>query len=516
MTSPKEPTPAALEAALRYAQDKCKSLVSSASAQDPSDLLLTSSITPKQPSANSLLAPSTITTATTGTVPTSSKSRANSTTSPNDESDMEDDPSDDFGIDKSIAQAALAALGSDGASLAIRKNGKRPKKPLSEMDPDERLLASGEAKKLTSRQRRQIRNRVSARQFRLRRKEYISHLESLVVNMTTKINRLEQSVMSSKKENEMLSLALAHTTNQASGNQGQALLQSQMQQTASVGVPHRRQVSLPTTDFSQFVSQQHSQQGNSISHQSVAKFMSHQQQHQPQMFLGTPSPDEMANNLFDNFASPGTSPSSSSNSSSWSQSNVSVKQQQQQQQHAYAHEIRMSPNIVNLLPQYPDMASSFTDFETAHQPATASSHSHTHSVPTAVLGESLEWAKDLDFANILTESNNNHHQPNHTSMSSTQGYMHIRNNAQIYHSIVPDLAQQVKATSTSTTTTSDNDAPSSPPAQKDRKLKSKRQSSHDSTSSSSDPAADSALSRLAADAIFRRLDLRMNQIKISA
>lgn len=46
----------------------------------------------------------------------------------------------------------------------------RPKKDDDEMDEDERLLASEEGKKLSSKERRQLRNKVSARAFRSRRK----------------------------------------------------------------------------------------------------------------------------------------------------------------------------------------------------------------------------------------------------------------------------------------------------------------------------------------------------------
>lgn len=49
-----------------------------------------------------------------------------------------------------------------------------------ELDEDTRLLMSEEGKKLSSKERRQLRNKVSARNFRERRKEYITHLESLV------------------------------------------------------------------------------------------------------------------------------------------------------------------------------------------------------------------------------------------------------------------------------------------------------------------------------------------------
>jgi hypothetical protein len=46
----------------------------------------------------------------------------------------------------------------------------RLKKEEDEMDEDERLLASEEGKKLSSKERRQLRNKVSARAFRSRRK----------------------------------------------------------------------------------------------------------------------------------------------------------------------------------------------------------------------------------------------------------------------------------------------------------------------------------------------------------
>jgi bZIP-type transcription factor MBZ1 len=60
-----------------------------------------------------------------------------------------------------------SATGQDGAPLM---NVPRLKKDEEDMDEDERLLASEEGKKLTSKERRQLRNKVSARAFRSRRK----------------------------------------------------------------------------------------------------------------------------------------------------------------------------------------------------------------------------------------------------------------------------------------------------------------------------------------------------------
>ena len=51
----------------------------------------------------------------------------------------------------------------------------RAKKDEEDMDEDERLLASEEGKKLSSKERRQLRNKVSARAFRSRRKGKCAH-----------------------------------------------------------------------------------------------------------------------------------------------------------------------------------------------------------------------------------------------------------------------------------------------------------------------------------------------------
>ncbi|ELR01707.1 hypothetical protein GMDG_00083 [Pseudogymnoascus destructans 20631-21] len=61
----------------------------------------------------------------------------------------------------------------------------RSRKDEEDMDEDEKLLASEEGKKLSSKERRQLRNKVSARAFRSRRKEYIGQLEG---EIATRVN----------------------------------------------------------------------------------------------------------------------------------------------------------------------------------------------------------------------------------------------------------------------------------------------------------------------------------------
>ncbi|KAF2221627.1 hypothetical protein BDZ85DRAFT_201711 [Elsinoe ampelina] len=76
--------------------------------------------------------------------------------------------------------SALSSIAEDDTASLNGSSMSRMKKAEEEMDEDERLLASEEGKKLSSKERRQLRNKVSARAFRSRRKEYIGQLEGEV------------------------------------------------------------------------------------------------------------------------------------------------------------------------------------------------------------------------------------------------------------------------------------------------------------------------------------------------
>ncbi|KAI0131400.1 hypothetical protein F4814DRAFT_167792 [Daldinia grandis] len=80
----------------------------------------------------------------------------------------------------------------------------RPKKEEDDMDEDERLLASEEGKKLSSKERRQLRNKVSARAFRSRRKEYITQLEAEIANKVTENGDLRAQNRALIEENKRL------------------------------------------------------------------------------------------------------------------------------------------------------------------------------------------------------------------------------------------------------------------------------------------------------------------------
>lgn len=81
----------------------------------------------------------------------------------------------------------------------------RPRKDEDDMDEDERLLASEEGKKLSSKERRQLRNKVSARAFRSRRKEYITQLESEIAGKVTENGDLRAQNRALIDENKRLS-----------------------------------------------------------------------------------------------------------------------------------------------------------------------------------------------------------------------------------------------------------------------------------------------------------------------
>ncbi|KAL9002704.1 MAG: hypothetical protein Q9188_004385 [Gyalolechia gomerana] len=111
----------------------------------------------------------------------------------------------------------------------------RSKKDEEDMDEDERLLASEEGKKLTSKERRQLRNKVSARAFRSRRKEYIGQLEGEIAAKTAEANDLRAKNQELMSENNRLtdltrmlleSPAFNSFLNELSGTDGQVATSS--------------------------------------------------------------------------------------------------------------------------------------------------------------------------------------------------------------------------------------------------------------------------------------------------
>ncbi|CAG8547553.1 1754_t:CDS:2 [Paraglomus brasilianum] len=63
---------------------------------------------------------------------------------------------------------------------------------------------AGDLKKMSSKERRQLRNKISARNFRVRRKEYIQNLESTNQEQQKEINMLKQALVVLQEENSKL------------------------------------------------------------------------------------------------------------------------------------------------------------------------------------------------------------------------------------------------------------------------------------------------------------------------
>ena len=150
----------------------------------------------------------------------------------------------------------------------------RMKKDEEEMDEDERLLASEEGKKLASKERRQLRNKVSARAFRSRRKgfELSQHSKMTTRSMLTKgaeyIGQLEGEVALKAQEANTLR------------NENSALMQENERYRGLIETLLRHPAFTP---FINDISKDPSVLGVPQQHQSQHQ----EQQHQPSM---TPTP----------------------------------------------------------------------------------------------------------------------------------------------------------------------------------------------------------------------------------
>ncbi|KAK3396924.1 hypothetical protein B0T20DRAFT_414798 [Sordaria brevicollis] len=82
----------------------------------------------------------------------------------------------------------------------LSKRGKH--RDEDDLDEDERVLKGEEAKGMTSAQRRQLRNKVSARNFRARKKDYINDLEEKCKEQHRTILQLEANMRAQIQDNE--------------------------------------------------------------------------------------------------------------------------------------------------------------------------------------------------------------------------------------------------------------------------------------------------------------------------
>jgi predicted transcriptional regulator YheO len=105
----------------------------------------------------------------------------------------------------SMRQSSVGSDDGENSNGNHMSHVQRMRKDEEEMDEDERLLASEEGKKLSSKERRQLRNKVSARAFRSRRKEYISQLEGEIATKVNENSDLRNQNRALMEENTRLS-----------------------------------------------------------------------------------------------------------------------------------------------------------------------------------------------------------------------------------------------------------------------------------------------------------------------
>ncbi|KAG0293127.1 hypothetical protein BGZ98_002309 [Dissophora globulifera] len=103
------------------------------------------------------------------------------------------------------------------------------------------IPSSTDLKKMTSKERRQLRNKISARNFRVRRKEYIGQLEGQVEQHKTEARHLREAVTVVHEENKKLKEELEETRRQ--------LAQSTISNASSTIAP-QQSISTPATTLS--------------------------------------------------------------------------------------------------------------------------------------------------------------------------------------------------------------------------------------------------------------------------
>jgi len=167
----------------------------------------------------------------------------------------------------SMRQSSVTTEGDDSNGNNNMSHVQRMRKDEEDMDEDERLLASEEGKKLSSKERRQLRNKVSARAFRSRRKEYIGQLEGEIaakVNENTDLRTQNRALM---EENTRLSdlTRMLLSSPSFSGfldtlSQNPAAQQQQQQQPAPTPAPVQQAERQVRKDVNPYAAQQQMQQ----------------------------------------------------------------------------------------------------------------------------------------------------------------------------------------------------------------------------------------------------------------
>ncbi|KAG2039301.1 hypothetical protein BDR03DRAFT_981048 [Suillus americanus] len=128
-------------------------------------------------------------------------------------SDLEEEPEPELAPPKRSRRGAVASGGIKKSYAPSEKDlnsgaGKsKPSKdpaPLRILEPEDWRPSPEEYKKMSSREKRQLRNKISARNFRVRRKEYITTLEGDIAERDRLIDAIRSELGSSRSENTAL------------------------------------------------------------------------------------------------------------------------------------------------------------------------------------------------------------------------------------------------------------------------------------------------------------------------
>lgn len=139
-----------------------------------------------------------------------------------DEEGDQDDSLSSIGYDALEQDLSIAPVKVGGRGKANRKgtvqsggvvkragSEKKENKPANMMsttsnEPDDWRPSPEEYKKMSSKEKRQLRNKISARNFRVRRKEYITTLEGDIAERDRLIDAIRTELGSTKSENNAL------------------------------------------------------------------------------------------------------------------------------------------------------------------------------------------------------------------------------------------------------------------------------------------------------------------------
>jgi len=135
-----------------------------------------------------------------------------------EEEEDQDEPETPSADDDSIAPVKVGGRGVSGRKGTVQSGGivkktgsmmKKENQPTgmlstTSVEPDDWRPTPEEYKKMSSKEKRQLRNKISARNFRVRRKEYITTLETDIAERDRLIDHIRTELLGTKSENSAL------------------------------------------------------------------------------------------------------------------------------------------------------------------------------------------------------------------------------------------------------------------------------------------------------------------------